>query len=174
MGKIRQNLKIVTPEVIIKRGAIVKEEGNLKLNYACGTYEVGVDVATAGAHNLGVYIPDDAIILRAWYDVVTAFTSDDNSATIKLGLVTQNDACFVAAIAISDASTPWDAGVHGTLIGAPVLGAESAHDTALEVAALLAAVTLKTTAERELVLTSATQTLTAGKLNLFVEYVISD
>jgi hypothetical protein len=174
MGKIIQDMKMVIPEIQMKRGAVEKEEGLFPLKYACATYEVGVDVATAGAHTLGVYIPDNAIILRAWYDVVTTFTSATDSATIKIGLVTQSDDCFVAAIAISDGTEPWNAGVHGTLIGTATLGADAAHDTALELAVLQAAATIKTTAERELVLTSAVDTLTAGKLNLFCEYIISD
>ena len=128
---------------------------------------------TVAAHGLGVYLPPKAIIKRAWVDVITTFTSAGADAgTIALHVQAADD--IVAAIAISDASNIWDAGIHGSKLGFPNLGADAAHDSALEVAALFAGVMLKTTAERELTATVATQALTAGKLVLFVEYVMSE
>jgi hypothetical protein len=127
---------------------------------------------TVAAHALGVYIPTKAVITKVWYDVVTTFTSGDDSATIALHIQAADD--VVAAQAISASGDIWDAGIRGSKIGYPNFGADAAHDSAAEVAALFAGSMLKTTAERQITATVAVQALTAGKLNVFVEYVISD
>ena len=49
-----------------------------------------------------------------------------------------------------------------------------AGDTAILDAARKAASFIKTTAEREITATVAVEALTAGKANIYVEYVISD
>jgi hypothetical protein len=119
-----------------------------------------------------VYIPDNAVILNAWIDVVTTFTTASADAgTIAIHVQSADD--LVAAIAVSDSSDVWDAGIHGTLVNNPNLGADAAHDTALEVIELYAATKIKTTAEREITATVAVQALTAGKLHVIVEYVIT-
>lgn len=164
-------------DLFFKRGTVTKQDGLTVPKVAVATYDVsGGDSGAAGAHTLGVYLPDNAIITRAWYDVVTTFTSATDAATIKLGLVTQDDDAFVAAIAISDGTNPWDAGLHGTLTAGTTTLTEAAPNTRTQVvhAADIAAGYVKTTAERELVATVATETLTAGKLVLYVEYVLSD
>lgn len=135
-----------------------------------GTDSSGVENTTIAAHPLGVYIPSGAVILRAYVDVVTTFTSATDAATIAIKVQGAGDA--VAAIAISDATNVWDAGIHGTLFNAPNLGADAAHDSALEVIALDAATKLKTTANREITATVAVEALTAGKAYVFVEYVV--
>lgn len=152
----------------------VKREGTTVPRVAVATYDVsGGDSGAVGAHTLGVYIPDNAVITRAIVDVVTTFTDgDQDAATIALHLQSAND--IVAAIAVADASNVWDAGIRGTKIGFPNLGADAAHDSALEVAALFAGTMLKTTAVREITATVAEAALTAGKMNIYVEYYISD
>jgi len=175
MSNLKKNQKMSVSEMAFQRGEISKVEGLYAVKYAVAEFN---PTAVAGdrsqaAHTLGVFLPKNSIVLRAWYDVITTFTSAGADAgTIKLG-VAGADAAFVAAIAISDGTNPWDAGIHGALPGHPALGADAAHDTALEVAALFAGTAFKNTAEVELVATVATQNLTAGKLNLFVEYLIS-
>lgn len=127
----------------------------------------------AGIVQLGV-LPDNFVITDAWVDVVTTFISDDgttpgnDAGTIALS-TGQGAGDLKAAIAISDASNVWDAGIRGTLITAPNLGADSAHDSALEVIALEAGVKLKMTADRIVIATIATETLTAGSLDLCIE-----
>lgn len=130
----------------------------------------GAPNTTIAAHGLGVILPKGAIITNAYYDVVTTFTSATDAATLAIKAQGAND--MVSAIAISDATNVWDAGIHGTLQMSPALGADAAHDTALEVIALQAALMLKLTADRELTITVAVEALTAGKLNLYVEYVV--
>lgn len=107
---------------------------------------------------IGDAIPVGAIITRAWYQVLTTFTSAGADAgTIAISLPgATGDA--VAAIAISDVSNPWDAGLHmsavtvpGTGITTPVVGG-AAHIT----------------------VTTAVQALTAGNMVIFVEYVQGD
>lgn len=126
---------------------------------------------TIAAHALGVTIPDKAIILRTWFDVVTTFTSATDAGTIALSINAAND--VVSALAISDGRNMFDAGIHAGLLGFPNLGADAAHDTAIEVGALFAGVALKTTAAREITATVAVEALTAGKMVIFVEYVVS-
>jgi len=64
--------------------------------------------------------------------------------------------------------------MHGSKIGFPNFGADAAHDSSVEVAALFAATYLKTTAIRQITATVAVAALTAGKANVYVEFYISD
>jgi len=130
---------------------------------------------TAGS----VIIPDGALITKAYYHVATTFADGgDDSAGLSLGYVGATGA-FVANIAISATGTngvaggQWDAGIHGTLVGmGAALGADGAHDAALEVIALNAATMTHLTANKELVLTLADDVaVSVGKLSLFVHYV---
>ena len=166
-------------DFFVKRGTVVKKDGLTVPKIAVATFDTAgndssaVSNKTVAAHGLGVYLPDNAIVTRAWYDVVTTFTSASSDAgTIALMVQGAND--LVNAIAISDGSNVFDAGAHGCLPLAPNLGNDAAHDTALKVIALFSALQIKLTAERELTATVATQALTAGKLVLYVEYVLSD
>lgn len=163
----------------IKRdGSRTVYNGNQCSEIAVATFDPSANTGerTIAAHTLGVHIPDNAVIINAFYDVVTTFTSATDAATIKIGLVTQDTGAFVAAIAISDASNVYDAGMHGTLTAGTTTLSEAAPNTRTVIvnAADISASYVKTTAERELVATVAVEALTAGKLNLFVEYVISD
>ena len=160
-------------DTFFKRGTITKQDGLTVTKIAVATFDPSsnADQRTVAAHGLGVYLPDNAIVVRAWYDVITTFTSAGSDAgTIALKVQTAND--LKAAIAISDASTVWDAGIHACLLNNFALDGNTL--TAIEMAAARAATTIKLTAERELTATVATQALTAGKLVLYVEYVIGD
>jgi hypothetical protein len=126
---------------------------------------------TIAAHGLGVTIPDNAILTKVFVDVITTFTSASDAGTIAIHAQGADD--IIAAIAISDATNVWDAGIHGSKIGFPALGDDAAHNTAVEVAALFTGTYLKMTAARELTATVAVEALTAGKAILFAEYVIS-
>lgn len=122
------------------------------------------------AHGLGVTLPLKAIITKFWYDVVTTFTSATDAGTIAYHAQSAGD--LLAALAISDATNVHDAGIHAGKPGYPNLGADSAHDSQVELAALFAATQIKLTAARELTATVAVEALTAGKAVLFVEYVL--
>ena len=130
-------------------------------------------LAAADIVKSGVFIPDGAVITRAWYHVHTTFAGGGtDAATIKLG-TTSNDDNMVVAIAIATAGDVWDAGVRGTLIGSPILGADAAHDTAIKYAALLAASAVHCTANEEIIMTTAVDVLSAGKMTVYVEYVLT-
>ena len=135
----------------------------------------GVSNATQDtAHPSGVFIPDNAIITNAFYEVNTTFSSATDACTIAIHVEGAND--LVDAIAISDGSNVWDSTVlHGTLATAPNLGNDAAHDSALKHIALCAATWVKTDGQEEVTFTLAgSEDLTAGKLNLYIIYVVGD
>lgn len=178
MAKDVQKVIAVRPQFQVNRGA-VKAESGLATKYVAtaifdtaGLDSSGVANTTQAAHGLGVYLPIKAVVTRFWYDVITTFTSATDAATIAVKAQSAND--LIAAIAISDATNVWDAGIHAGKVGFPNFGADAAHDSAVEVAALFAATFIKLTAEREIVATVAgSEDLTAGKAVFFVEYYIS-
>ena len=175
MGLLKANKPISVPDIRLKRGTQTRYNGVSVKRVAQAVFDPSADTALrpTGTYGLGVYIPDNAIITKVWYDVVTTFTTASADAgTLAITIQSAGDA--VAAIAVSDASNVWDAGIHASLIGFPNLGADSAHDSALEVAALFAGTMLKMTAEREITVAVATQALTAGKMVIYVEYTLGD
>jgi len=136
-----------------------------------GNDSAGVSNKTIAAHPLGSVVPDDAIIVGGLVDVITTFADGvDDSATIALKVQDAND--LVAAISIATAGDVWDAGVHGVLPGNFI--SPDLAQSAIEMAAARAASQIKTTAEREITATVAVHALTAGKLNLYLYYVMSE
>jgi len=109
-----------------------------------------------GVHAFGATLPDNAIVTKAWYDVVITFTSATDAATIELGINTDDTSGIVAAIAISNGANPWDSGLHDAV----------PDGTA-------ANMTTKTTGRRAVQADVQVEDLTNGMLILFVEYVIS-
>lgn len=178
MENFRKDVPVVAPEFLIANSSSVtrsKRNGTVVQEMAVATFDPSGDAAQrpVGAYGLGVFIPANAIITEVMVDVVTTFASASADAgTIALHAQSAGD--IVAAIAISDSSNVWDAGLRGSKIGFPSLGADAAHDSAVEVAALFAGTAVKTTAIREITATVATAALTAGKANIFVKYLISD
>lgn len=151
-----------------------KRTGTVVRELAVATFDPSGNSAhrTVAAHGLGVYLPTKAIITNAWVDVVTTFADGaSDNATIALSVQSAND--LTSAIAISDSSNVWDAGIHGCLPGS-YAEATVAGDSALLDAARKAASYVKTTAVKEITATVAVHALTAGKANVFVEYVLSD
>ena len=106
-----------------------------------------------GTHYLGVTIPDNSVLVRAYYDVVTTFTSATDAGTIALACLADDD--ILAAVAISDGGNPYDAGLQ-----------EGIQDGTMANA-------VKLTSDKQLYVKVAVEALTAGKLVLFVEYVES-
>jgi len=127
------------------------------MRIARATYDFDVDGGATGDIGLGVTLPDNAILVHSWYQVLTTFTSaTSDTATVALGIPTDDAAGIVAALAIADGSNIWDAGNHETI----------QDGTA-------AAFSEKCTAARELTLTIGVEAATAGKLILWCEYVVS-
>lgn len=175
METYRKDVPIQAPEFYVENQPAqtnVKRVGVTVPKVAVACYDVsGGDSGATGAHGLGVYIPDNAVITRAWVDVVTTFVSAGSDAgTIALSIQSAND--LIAAIAISDATNPWDAGLHGTKVDSFALDGNALTQVAM--AAARVATMIKTTDVREITATVATQALSAGKMNVYVEYHISD
>lgn len=119
--------------------------------------EHGGAVSTIG---LGVTLPDNAIVTRTWYEVITTLTSNsaNDAATISFDIPTDDAAGLVAATAISAGGNVWDAGIH-----------EGIQD------GTAAAFAVKTTAARELSVTIGVEAIdAAGIVVFFCEYVVSD
>lgn len=171
MAKNVTQLIQVAPQYQVRRGA-VKHESGLQTRYlAAATFDPSANTGerTVDTHGLGVYIPDNAIVTKAWIDVITTCASAGADAgTIAVQIQAAND--VVAAIAISDASNVWDAGLRGSKIGVVAISGDA--ETALVATAANAANMLKLTAEREIAVVVGGQALTAGKFVVYAEYVI--
>ena len=139
------------------------------------TDSAGVSNKTITTHGLGVYLPKNAVITRAFYDVTTTFADGvADAATIALNALSAGD--LVVAIAIADVSAVWTAGIHSTLAGSPALGSDyqtADACTAIIYGARIAASMIKETSTTEISATVGGVVLAAGKLNLFIEYFIS-
>ena len=150
-----------------------KEKRLIKVVFdTADTDSAGAANTTVATHPTGVFIPDNAIITNAFYEVNTTFTSAADTATIAIMAEGAND--LVSAMAINDGTNVWDFGIHGTLATAPNMGADAAHDTAVKTIALYAAIMVKIDGQEEITFTVGTQVLVLGKLTLYVEYVIGE
>jgi len=138
---------------------LVEETDGLQAKrVARATYDFAVNGGAISVIGLGVSLPDNAIVTRAWYEVITTFESAGaDAATISISIPTDDVDGIVAAIAISDGTDVWDAGLH-----------EAIQD------GTAAAMSVKTTAAREISVEIAVQIVSAGKFILFAEYVVSD
>ena len=143
----------------VHRGAIKSESGLSVKKVARAIFDTaandssGVSNKTVAAHGLGVFLPTKAIITRAWYQVVTALTSTNSTATVALSANGAND--IKTATAVADATFGTTGFKEGISDGT-------------------AAQFVQCSAERELIATVAVQALLFGKLVLHVEYRIGD
>lgn len=144
--KLNNNMGGVASEVQL--GTLLQQTKNMQVATFDATSGKGI-----GAYNLDISLPIGSVVKKVWYDVITTFTSSTDAATIALNTQTAND--LVTAVAISDGTNPWDAGIHD---GIPVYTAATA---------------IKLTAARTVTVTVGSQSLTAGKLRVFVEYARS-
>jgi len=167
-GKIKFRSVVLIPKVQtaqIASGSVTEaklESANsadklLAHRIARATYDFATDGGAQGTIGLGVTLPDNAIVVRAWYEVLTTLTSNTDAATISLDIPTDDPAGLLAAIAINDGTNPWDAGHH-----------ECIQD------GTAANFSEKCTAARELSMTIAVEDLTDGKFILWAEYIVSD
>lgn len=130
-----------------------------------GTFNTAIEIGR---------LPANALIVGGYAKVTTAITDSDdgNDTTISLGY-TGAATAFLAATACNDLT---DNAVFTLLPGQAALGVDAAHDTAVEVAALVAASYINLTAEKSVLVTisnSATN-IDTGKMDIFIEYVISE
>lgn len=131
-------------------------DGLGRVRVARATYDIsGGDDGAVGSHGLGVTIPDNAIILDGVVDVITTFADgDDDSATIAIQVEAAND--IVSAVAISDSGDPWDQGLQDVVPDGT------------------AANMVRTTDDQEITAVVADDEIDAGKLVVFLRYVVSE
>jgi hypothetical protein len=140
MNSVAQNLQL--GDLVHKTKNLVK----VTYDYAVSGGAVGA-VALYDADGKTVTLPDNAIIVGGFIDILTAMVSTGGSGTIALTAESAGD--LKAAV---DADT-----LSGIVAIIPV-GTAATH--------------IKLTAARTLVGAVATQALTAGKFDLYVEYVL--
>jgi len=120
--------------------------------------ELDVDTGIAiGVTSVATNIPAGARIVKAWYSVETTFTSATDAATISIGIETDDVAGILAAVAINDGSNPFDAGAFLDGIQTGEM-ADASEATAA--------------AGRDIDFTVAVEALTAGRLQLFLEWMV--
>lgn len=108
-----------------------------------------------GSHAFGPEFPIGARVIQANINVTTTFTDGaSDSATIAIGWPTDDASGIDAAIAISDASNPWDAGFRQS---------DTTH----------AAPSSRMTARRRLTAVVAVAAITAGELVITGTYVVT-
>lgn len=140
----------------IDDSAVATDDALSNLRVARATFDFDVDGGTVAAHGLGVTIPDNAIIVGGFYDVITKFESPTtDQAVLAIHVEGAND--IVTAVEINT-GTPWDAGLR-----AIIPKATTPESTGV-----------KTTAAREITVTITVEAITVGKFVLFLEYVVSD
>ena len=144
-------------------------DGTQVKHVARATYSYADDGGAVSTIGLGVYLPDNAIVTRAWYEVITTLTSNsaNDAATVALTIPTDDANGIVAAIAINDGTDPWDSN------SGP--GGTGYHDAIQDGLLGVTNFSAKTTAERELSIVIGVEAIdAAGIVILFCEYVVSD
>lgn len=124
-------------------------DGISQKRIARAVYDVAVDLGTIAAHPLGVSLPAGALVTQSWFYVVTQFT-DTGSGTVALHCEDANNIYTAADI---------------TGISAGTITAGNQTGVAADMTAAIGAAC-------ELTATVATNAQTAGKLILFVEFVV--
>jgi hypothetical protein len=151
MGQVASEVQLGT---IVDQGGVagLSKDGIAPHKVIQGTYDVAVNGGSAGTHELGISVPDNAIITRSFLDVLTRPAHASGSAGGSLA-VTVNSSGDVLAVKHA-----------GTFSVALLEG--------LQTGAVSAAI--KTTAVRPLKVLVTGDTLTAGKVKVYLEYVVSE
>lgn len=136
------------------------------------TYDVAVNGGVDNTTYTIGYVPAGAIITGGYGIVRTAFDDgDDESTTLSIGYATTNAGLMAAAA--GSALNAITNKAFTLLPGQPVLGADAQHDTAAKVAALVAASYIVTTTRTAITVTLSNDTdFTAGKIDIYLEYVV--
>jgi hypothetical protein len=129
--------------------------GNLRVARATFDPSANSSERTVAAHGLNETLPDNAIVVGGFIDVITTFTSAGDSATIAIKTEGAND--IVTAIAISAGGNVWDIGQ------SPIIPKANTPDSTA----------VKMSAAREITATVAVEVLTAGKCIIYLYYVQS-
>jgi predicted RecA/RadA family phage recombinase len=108
-----------------------------------------------GDTEFGPELPAGAVVIEAMLNVQTTFTSATDAATIALGLDTDAEGELEAAIAISDGTNPFDAGLRHSDADGDAANA-----------------TTPLTAPRRFLATVAVEALTDGMLQVIYRYFV--
>jgi general stress protein CsbA len=119
-----------------------------------------------GVIESGIILPLGAIVTGGYIDVKTALTSS-GSATISFS-TGQGAADLYAATAVATYAANYTTAV----LAGMGTGADAAQDTAAELQVLVGASLIEMTANNKVIATVAVAPLTAGKLDLVLEYVV--
>lgn len=117
-------------------------------------YDFAVDGGAISAIDLGVTIPDNAIIVGGFVEVITTCTSATDAGTGALSILSAND--LVTATAISAGGDIWDAGMQDIV-------PDATGSTAI-----------KLTSAKAITFTIAVEAFTAGKFNVWLRYVMGE
>jgi len=127
------------------------------IRVARATYDFAEHGGAISAISLGVTIPDNAVVVGGFVDVVTTCTTAGADAgTMALSIQGAND--LVTATAVSAGGDIWDVGLR-----AIVPKSNTPETTGI-----------KLTAARAITATIAGQVFTAGKFTVFLHYVQGD
>lgn len=129
--------------------ASVRRTGQLQTDVFL--YDFSVHGGAVGDILTGLMIPKGAIIQNVFADVIVAPTSADSTATIAVKAESANDLFTAAAVS----GAPWS--TTGRKQGIPDFATVADYK--------------KTTVEREVTISIAVQALTAGKVDVYVQYV---
>lgn len=161
----RQPLEKYYPHVqagdLVRESDLVSgdEDGLSVVRTVRGTFDFAVQGGVVGNFDLldeqgaAISIPANSILLDGMVDVQTTFTSSGDNATLAIQAEGAND--IVNAVAIGT-GTPWDQGLRAII----PLGA--------------AANAVKTTVARPLRVVIGVEDVTAGKMTIFLRYVVTD
>lgn len=137
---------------------VAYEDGNFAMKVFKATFDVskndsaGVPNSSTISHGLGVYLPANARITDTWFDVITKMSSATNGTTLALKLEAAGDVKATSLIS---------SGMYQTT-GA-TQGLQGATSTL--------AGNIKTTVEREVTVTVATEALISGKMVVYGMYL---
>ena len=117
-----------------------------------GTDSAGVDNIDVGAHGTGVTLPAHAIVVGGFFDVNTAFGSENDTSTIAISVQGANDIQTAAAVSGAPYSTVGRKAI--------VPKANTPESTSVQ-----------TSAAKEITCTVAVEALEVGKLTGYLYYV---
>lgn len=131
-------------------------DGIHTLQVAMATFDPTGDATmrTIAAHSLSVQLPIHSTVVGGWYDVNTAFTSaGGNAGTVAISIESAND--ILTATAVSDA-------ILGTIGRKAIVPKANTPEST----------SVKCTAARNITATVAGQALTAGKLTVYLYFIV--
>jgi hypothetical protein len=121
-----------------------------------GEFDRTIDTGVTGFTNLrNALLPANARVTRVWYEVLQALDSATDASSIGISIPVDDVNGLLAPISINDDSNPWNLGAR--------VGIQNG---------LLINISNKTTAKRNVQLSIAGEAITAGRIVVFIEYMV--